>query len=143
MEYMVVLSLSLMFVAIAVPNFVMLDASFRRSVARTQIQGDLVYIRSMALKEGGRAALIPSADGTSYTVEIGHAPYAGFPGTETEVVRKSLPSGTAIRTVGPLVFDSRGHLIDSSGNMKGASVILSWKKKDYATVSLCPVGFIQ
>ena len=141
-EYMVVLSLSLIFVGIAVPNFVRLDASFRRSQARTQVEGDIIYVRSLALREGGRAAILPSEDGASYTISTGHAPYSGFPGTDDVVVTKRLPSGASMKADGPIVFDARGHVIDEYGKMNSLSLSLAWKNRNFATISLCPMGFI-
>lgn len=141
-EYIVVLSLSIMLTAIAVPNLVALDASFRRMQGRSQIEGDIFYVRSLAMKEGGRAAIVPSTGGTSYTINVGHAPYGAFPGTDRQIQSRSLPSGVAIVKPEPLVFDAKGHLVGENGTMKSASVVLSWKTKSYVTISLSPMGFM-
>ncbi len=141
-EYMVVLSLSAMLVAIAVPNFAALDASFRRMQGRSQVEGDLLYARSLALKEGGRVAIIPSEGGASYTINVGRAPYAAYPGTGVRILTRSFPSGVTLVRRDPLVFNSKGHLINEDGTMVKASLVLSWKAKPFATISLCPMGFI-
>lgn len=141
-EYMVVLTLSMMLVAIAVPNFAALDASFRRMQGRSQVEGDILYARSLALKEGGRVAIIPSQDGTSYKINVGHAPYGAYPGTSTEISARSFPSGVTLVSRDPLVFDSKGHLVNADGEMVKASLVLSWKAKPFVTISLCPMGFV-
>jgi len=141
-EYMVVLSLSLLLVVIAVPNFAALDASFRRMQGRSQLEGDIIYVRSLALREGGRVAIVPSEDGSAYTINAGHAPYLEFPGTDTRLEVRSFPAGVTLVSHEPIVFDSKGHSIDENGSMISVSLVLTWKTKPFATISVCPMGFV-
>lgn len=139
-EVLVAISICGILTVLAVPGMMEMNHAFRRLEAKRAVRGDLAYLRSLALKEGGRAALTPAAGG--YKLTLGYSPFSSYPGTSQDVLTRSLPQGVSLSTSDSIVFDSQGRLINASGAISSASVSLEMEGASFETVLIYPIGVV-
>lgn len=97
-EIIVVLAISAILVAIAVPNWGSLLPNYRLNSSARQVQSELHRIKMQAVSENVGFQLVFSEGATEYTVQRDRKPW----------VNKPLPEGVVIVKAGTISFSPRG-----------------------------------
>lgn len=125
-ELLIVLSIISIVSGYFVLNFFNLNAAVEKSDVLQQFEYDLRRARAEAAGEGARGILKLAANGHSYTVGIDRPPYSSAPiQADTVLYTRKIPTHFTLTLGQTIVFDSRGFLIDTNGNMTTVAYSLS------------------
>jgi len=119
-----------------------LMGSFNRNNARHELEFDVSRIRSEAGAEGTRVVLVIGADRSSYSVGFDRLPYASPPVIEVPLFRRNLPNDVTVAATQPLIFDSRGYVINEAGQLTNTVLTLSYQGTSYLTATVYPTGHV-
>lgn len=98
LEIIVVLAISAILAAIAIPNWGSLLPTYRLNSSARQVQSELHRIKMQAVSENVGFQLVFSEGATEYTVQRDRKPW----------VNKPLPEGIVIGKAGTISFSPRG-----------------------------------
>lgn len=119
-----------------------LVGSFNRNNARHDLEFDISRIRSEAGAEGTRVVLVVGATRTSYSIGFDRLPYASPPVIEVPLFRRNLPNDVTITGTQPLIFDSRGYVINEAGQLTNTVLTMSYQGRPYLTATVYPTGHV-
>jgi hypothetical protein len=137
LEVLVALALSVILTAIGVVNHSQLRQSFDRNNTLKTLESDLRRAKARALVEGARGIIEFSA--SSYSFGIDYQPYsipAEF--AQAEFLR-NLPGSVLIES-DPIIFDSRGYLVDELGDLVTRDILLFQRGTLFLAVRIFPTG---
>ena len=129
--------------SIAFPDYGELAASFNRQNALNQIEFDFRRARGEALSTGTRGIISFSSGGNVYSYGFDYVPYASPAAAESEEFRRELPANITVASDIPVLFDSRGYLVDVNGNLTTANLTLSYDGASFCTGSVLSTGTIS
>jgi prepilin-type N-terminal cleavage/methylation domain-containing protein len=142
-EYLVVLVVLSLLLAMAVPKFPELKASFARSNARNSLDFDIRLARAQAISNGKRTVFSVATDGESYEFGFDAVPYNNPLAADGSEFSRPLPKDISIYANKTLAFDNRGFLIDSDGVLTDAAVSIRFKGDEYCSANIFPTGDIE
>lgn len=119
-----------------------LMGSFNRNNARHDLEFDVSRIRSEAGAEGTRVVLVIGADRSFYSVGFDRLPYASPPVIEVPLFRRNLPNDVTVTATQPLIFDSRGYVINEGGQLTNTVLTLAYQGANYLTATVYPTGHV-
>lgn len=140
-EMLVTMTVFGIMVATAIPRYGLMAKSFARDSAVKQVDFGVRRAKAEAVANGVRSIVDFSADGSTYTVGIDKLPFSSPPVADQIIINEQLPSGTTANTsTTRLVFDSRGFLVDDSGNPITGSVTFRQAGSTFATGTIYSTG---
>lgn len=125
----------------AIPHLGDLNQTFSKSNAIKEIEFSIQRAKSEALANGSRAIFAVSGDGRSYSVGFDVLPYSSSPAiADTILFQEILPSTITLDLANPLIFDSRGFLIDESETPTTRSITFYSSDSDYCSATILSTG---
>lgn len=126
-ELVVVVGVIGIVVGAFVLSFIGFKDSFNRTQAKYQFESDIRRARNEAVSAGGRAIVRIASPYRSYSIGIDYYPFSGTNTADKTLFSRTLPDGMTVTSSQPLIFDSRGYLVDSSGSPASSTVRMSSK----------------
>ena len=143
-EMVVVLAILAIVASSALPGYGQMFASFNRQNAVNQIEFDIRRARSEALADGTRGVIAFAGGGSEYSFGIDQLPYSNPAVANTQEFRRVLPKNVTASSSVPLVFDSRGYLINaSSGAITSATLSINYEGTQFCSGSVFSTGTIS
>lgn len=140
LEVLVVLAITSIVLATALPDFHALTSSFNRRDSLDVLVSDLQRARSEAVAEGARTIVTVNAGTDGYVVGIDRVPYSVLENPDEVLFTRDFPANVNVGGVAQLIFDSRGYLVDASGTPTSATATITFDGDTYATVSAYSSG---
>lgn len=128
---------------IASANLNELLVSIYSTSARNELEADVSRARAEALAEGARAIITISADSKSYTVGLDYMPFSDPPVSEVTLFERELPNTISVIANQTIIFDSRGYLITSDGDITSTDVTLNAAGTPFADGTIYPTGALE
>jgi len=142
-EVMVVIALLAILTAVGVLNYSEFKDSFDRSNSLKQIEFDIRRAKAFAVKEGTRGILAPLNNGSSYSFGYDYLPFTVPAVADNQIFLQNLPGKVTVDFDSPLIFDSRGYLIDDFGALVTQKIELSQNGIQFAALEIFPTGAIE
>jgi type II secretory pathway pseudopilin PulG len=142
-ETVVVMAVVATFLSIGMHHFDDSASAFRRSESQRQFEADVRRARQEAVAKGSRVALIMEGGNTYYSVGFDYLPYEGAATVEETAFRTSLPDGITLTLSAPILFDSRGMLIQPDGSPTTIVGTFGQGGSTYCAATLFPNGAIS
>jgi prepilin-type N-terminal cleavage/methylation domain-containing protein len=141
-EVLIVISLMSILALIGVSSMPDLQESQRRGLARHILENEIASTKALGAAEGGRAILVFDASGNSYTVGLDYPPYSATAASDVVRFARNLPPGVTGISNQAIIFDSRGFLIDVSGDLTNTTVSLWDQSGNFAAGTIYPTGYV-
>ncbi|NMC64512.1 MAG: hypothetical protein GYA55_15205 [SAR324 cluster bacterium] len=117
--------------------------SFGRKNAKQEIDSDLRRARSEATKEGTRVVFEFINGGASYRVGFDYLPYSNPAVADKYIFQQNLSNDVTVSTSAPVIFDSRGYLIDASGDPTTVDIELRQDGAVFKTGTIFATGLLH
>lgn len=144
-ELLIVVVMTSVLARIAYPSFAELRRSFVRNSMKQQLESDVHRVRTEAMRQGVRALLSTSGDGSSYSIGFDYAPYSSPVAIDagSVIVTRRVANGFSLTVSQPLMFDSRGYGVDADGAPDVATYSLSDGTETFLSATVYPTGLIE
>jgi len=143
MELLVTVTIISIMTYIMIPGFSEIRASFDRSDARRQILLDIRRVQSEASSQGARGIIVIENAGESYSVGVDYEPFNDPPDYDTELYKRNLPNLITLSVSQDLLFDPRGYLIDSDGELTSSNVAIYHESAPVYSANVYPTGALS
>jgi prepilin-type N-terminal cleavage/methylation domain-containing protein len=143
LEVLTALAISSILALTAVLNVPEVMESFKRSEARQQLFYDIKRARNEASASGARTVMRIDGSGTSYAVGLDRFPFSSTMSMDSQLFLRELPNRITLNQSQTLVFDPRGYLIDSAGDLTTTTLTLSSVGTDFYSANVYPTGYID
>lgn len=117
--------------------------SFRKMEAIQKFKSDVRRAKLESLAQGGHGALISDSGINGYRMGIDYFPYGSSPAIENELFAASLNERILLSLSAPLIFDSRGFMIDETGVPTSAAFSFSYDGVDYCSGTIYSSGVVE
>lgn len=127
LQLIVVLVLSSIVAGLGTPELVKMKEAFSRFNARASLLEDIKRAQAQTITEGCRGVFAIAADGRSYSFGCDYLNYDPNPLPQPDAVSfgRTLPTRVYLSASTPIIFDSRGQAVDTSGIVNNSTVSLS------------------
>ncbi len=127
LQLIVVLVLSSIVAGLGTPELVKMKEAFSRFNARSSLLEDIKRAQAQTITEGCRGVFAIAPDGKSYSFGCDYLNYDSNPLPQPDAVSfgRSLPTRVYLSVSTPIIFDSRGQAVDTSGIVNNSIVTLS------------------
>ena len=143
-EFLTVIAIMSIVFAFAVPSFREMELSMDRGRSVRQLEADIRKVQGIGLSRGLRAILQFDSTGSSYSVGLDYAPYSETGVADEILERGELPSTVSMMTsASPIIFDSRGYLINHEGNFTSVELYLRQDGAVFLSGHIPPNGFLS
>jgi Tfp pilus assembly protein FimT len=144
-ELLVVLAFTAIMAATALPRMSDFREVMHRNNAEFQVIQHLRWLQAKAVEQGCRGVLKVSDNKRVYSMGCDYIPFDDSPEPDFDTLFSShpLPGEVRISSDDIIVFNTRGQVIDSSGNLQTRTVTLSYGAIPYKSGTLRPTGFFD
>ncbi|MCB0320180.1 MAG: prepilin-type N-terminal cleavage/methylation domain-containing protein [Bdellovibrionales bacterium] len=139
-ELVAVIFIAGLLMAIAVPSYSELKDSFERSNFINQVEGDIRRARSSAQANGIRNIITLDATGSSYSLGSDSLPVSETATPDIVYLTRSYSTKNTLNFSTTPIFDSRGFVIDSNGELSTITVLLSRNGEIFCSGTIYPIG---
>lgn len=143
MELVTAIALMSIVTAMGVSQLPELIQSVDRNNARHELEFDVARAQSEAAAYGTRLVLAVGSGGTSYSMGFDNLPYAAVPAIEQHIFTRRMRNNMTLSTSQPVVFDSRGFLVDANGTLTTTTITVSHRGVPTLSAVLYPTGHID
>lgn len=119
------------------------QASLNRKEARNHLQSDIRRLRSEAAARGGRTVLVLDGLNRSYEGGVDYAPFNDPPAWDELLFKRDLPRRIELLAAQSIVFDPRGFLIDSGGDLASVTFTFLGDNEPFYMGQIFPTGYIS
>ena len=136
-------SLAIFFIimSIGAPQVRQILHSIDRATAIKQVEFDLRRVRSEALAQGVRFIVLWNNDGHTFTAGADYVPYNDPASYDEMFFSSTIQSPISLIPSPPLmIFDSRGFLVDDTGNLINATIGFYYNGSQYGASTLSATG---
>jgi Tfp pilus assembly protein FimT len=144
-ELLVVLSFTAIMVAAAVPKMSEFRQVMHKNSAEFQVVQHFRWLQAKAVEQGCRGILIVSQNKRSYTMGCDYIPFddSADPQFDTLLDTHHLPGEVRMDIDDIVVFNTRGQVINSQGNLQTRTVTLFYYSEPFKTGNLRATGFFD
>jgi len=139
-EIVTVLSIIAILSAISLPAVFWMYSEYERASARESLQTAILRASSRASALATRVVFAFDNTGHGYSVGPDYTPLASPASPETIERTGELPRSVTINPTQPLLFDSRGYLVDATGQLTEAHLVLSQNGTAFTSMTVGPTA---
>jgi Tfp pilus assembly protein FimT len=145
LELLVVLSFTAIMVAAAVPKMSEFRQVMHKNSAEFQVVQHFRWLQAKAVEQGCRGMLIVSQNKQSYSLGCDYIPFDDSADPQFDILLDThhLPGEVRMDIDDVVVFNTRGQVINSQGNLQTRAVTLSYYNEPFKTGSLRATGFFD
>lgn len=142
-EVVATVGFSVVIAAMAVIGSVDLLGSFRQSSALKQVASDMRRAKAEAVAAGALGVISLVSGNSGYAFGLDHAPFSTPPASDLPVFVSNLPPDVTLAVSQQIVFDSRGFLVDSVGDLTTSTLSLELDGDAFSTITIYPTGMVE
>ncbi len=142
LEIIAVMTIMFLFSALAMPEVATMLDSFEKRNFREQFELDVRMAKLQASAEGARSFISFNADRT-YTIGVDYPPYSTPAVADKVIATTSIPQEAGVLVSQSILFNSRGYLIDNTGQLSNLTFDLIFKGETFADGSIFATGSLS
>ncbi len=139
-ELVITLALIGLILAGLTPKLSQLLNSMDRNKAIQQVEFDLRRARIEAVSQGVRSIVNIQSDGKAYTVGLDYVPFSSTNTADSTLLTAKLPNKITISCSEPLIFNSRGFLVNTEGNPVSRTIAIKSNDVPFGAATISPSG---
>lgn len=143
LEMVCAIAISLVLLAIGVTGWSQTLGAFNRSSTISLLVSDIQRAKSEAITNGGRGHFEFLNATNTYRFVMDYPPYDTPLATEHVVFTGELPNGITVEPSQPLLFNSRGFIIDTSGDISSLTLNISQNDEPFESMTVYPTGRVD
>lgn len=143
LELLVAMGILLIISAVAMANVPEMLRSFKQNNLRREFEFILRRAKSEAAQEGTRTILALENTGTEYSLGFDYLPYNSPAAADNVILNRTLDDEFAITSDQAIIFDSRGYLIDETGQLTQTSLIFYQSGQAIISGQIFSTGFLN
>lgn len=117
--------------------------SFNRKNAKQIFDSDMRHARSEATREGCRVVVTFLNGGNRYQLGRDHLPYNTPPAADDVFLTRTLPKNVTVTAAQTIAFDSRGYLINSTGDPVSTAITLKLRNVEFLNGAIYASGLVH
>jgi Tfp pilus assembly protein FimT len=140
MELLVVVTISTAIAASVIPGFTTMRGDLQKNNLKNSFAFDLRRARSEAIAAGTRVILSTSESGAQYELGIDEVPFNADGIPDQIFASKNIQAGFTVSASKKFIFDSRGFLVDLSGEIISDTIMLMHHGQSFYNGTILPIG---
>jgi type II secretory pathway pseudopilin PulG len=129
--------------AIGIVNLPELTGSLDRNNLRHTLELDITRSQADASSMGSRVVFVFSNGGRTYRAGFDNLPYSDPPAIDTNIFTRTLKDSLAITPSQQIIFDSRGFLVNSLGQLTTTTVTVLRNGINTDTLTIYSTGTVE